>query len=208
MHSFEANMASFSAAAITVFTAMGILLIVITRCIRSYNDLKETISRFIRNTKHIRRITKRIKKLVIYNKHDFTLQMVFEVFSDFYESNFFKETDWELDSKGFPDGKNELTRKYLWITKTRGENFKIVEELSFDLLNGKVLLYGHLYPSFNYSVDRHGRIYIMPVLEEESKEPLTFAKYKVKVENLHELLNTMDEENAMWILHNRKYFAI
>lgn len=134
----------------------------------------------------------------------YSLEMLFQAFIKFYESNI-----QNLDNWAYVDGvysKPELTEMYKWIKKVRPSNYEESANIDYDEKQQMFLYFGAHYNFLKYKIDVDGELKIHPqdTLEGECSM-VDYTRMMVKLQNM---LYEMDTMKAQWILERRKFLCI
>lgn len=149
---------------------------------------------------------KRVAKELHFNFYSHSVEIVFQMFIHFYETNYRDIQKWEFDKDLFPNGRNDLMNLYKWIRKIRPENYGEVTSLDYDFANRCFTYWGSKYEGIKYRLTHTGELKIIPIDYVEAEHPDGVFQHKlIKMQN--DLFN-LDTEKCRWILERRRYLNI
>jgi len=134
----------------------------------------------------------------------YSLEMLFQAFIRFYESNLQYLDDWAYVEGVY--SKSELTEMYKWIKKVRPSNYEESANIDYDEKQQMFLYFGTHYKFLKYKLDVDGELKIHP--QDTLEGECTMMDYTRMMVKLQNMLYDMDTAKAQWILERRKFLKI
>lgn len=165
----------------------------------------------IKQKRHKKQKALRISKMLFnatkYIGANYTQELVFLSFVDFYENVYTDAKEaWSLDAEMFPNGLEDLTSMYRWIKKTRIDNYQELNNLEWDKDRNCFIYWKGTYRNMKCKIDTEGRLHILPLTDVEMDGlEMRFMKLRMGIENA---LYNLDTHKLTWILERRKFFLI
>ena len=190
-----------------MFLIIGTLLTIFTLLVRAFFDeTKEwmhntygKIKRFIHELHKKYNIVWRIFNKIHGNELSYSIDIIFQLFCNFYELNKYDMPHWGWDKQLFPDGGKEISDLYKWITKTRVDNY--IEANNLVQSNGHFEYWGALYKGFKFRFNKKGELIVSP---HDNEDKFVFERITMKMYNT---LYNLDTQKCVWILERRKVFG-
>lgn len=140
-----------------------------------------------------------IVKKIHGSELSYSTDIIFQLFSHFYEINQNELEHWGFDKHCFPEGRRDMSDVYRWIKKTRPDNY--AEANNVVQSNGHLEYWGVPYKGFKFRINSKGELVITPH-DDDSK--FVFERVTMRMYNA---LYHLDTERCLWILERRKFFG-
>lgn len=150
-------------------------------------------------------LMKRVWRELKYNYNSHSIEIIFQLFIHFYETN--KENineGWEFGPGDFT--KADLSYLYQWIIDIRPRNFNKAKNLDYDFMKKCFFFWGVAYKGLKYKITDEGELKLIPLEALVNEHPeRVFDSQITKIQND---LFALDTEKAKWIIDRRKYLKI
>jgi len=186
-----------------IFIMVSIILILIVLLIRAFFfEVRKGILNYWIKIKFIYqkyKILFLIGKKLRNNELSYSVNIIFQLFCQFYEIHYQEMKFWSFDVNNFPNGFKEISDMYRWIKKIRIDNYTNVRNIS--KFNENIKYWEGLYNAFKFYINKKGELNIIPV---NNYKTFVYERMMLK---LYNTLYKLDTEKVMWIMERRKFFG-
>jgi len=140
-----------------------------------------------------------ILKKIRGSELSYSIDIIFQLFSHFYEIHQHEMEHWGFDKNAFPEGRRDMSDMYRWIKKIRVDNY--AEANNIVQAGGHLEYWGVPYKGFKFRINQKGELVITPH-DDDSK--FVFERVTMRMYNA---LYTLDTEKCLWIIERRRFFG-
>ena len=134
-----------------------------------------------------------------------SIEISFQLFIHFYETNYRDIEHWGFPEDVFPGGTVDLSDLYKWIKKVRVDNYSEIKNLDFKTEKRYFIYWGSKYAGLTHKIV-DGTLKIKPIEYIESQRPEIV--FQSRITKIYNDLYDLDTEKSKWILERRKFFNI
>lgn len=143
------------------------------------------------------------------SKGSYIVDVVFKTYVYFYKKNLRDISNWGF-SDDFPKGKTDLYKMFVWITRTRGKNYKLLKQMekAYHAKSSKVYIDKEYWDGIDFKI-KDGALSILPFNDtSELKPDRRELLFKREITRMYYDLHMLDSDMCGWIISRRRYFGI